>query len=196
MHAFHSLSRGPVALSNATGDGRGSINECHRTCVPQYSVAVIPIVAVPPARPGAAPRSGPRIKTMQHRSKSARRQGIQCDLRLGAPTARTGYRDHPLQLDRSRTVRLRPAAIDPNISPPVPLASPLVGKDRKGPPYFRESGRLDCSEFPRSTSVVSLSRAGHTGDFSASLASFLDMELDVLPYLQYGFPYENDPQHR
>jgi len=41
-------------------------------------------------------------------------------------------------------------------------------KDRKGPPYFRESGRLDCSELSISTLVFSLVRAGHTGGFSGT----------------------------
>src|SRR3990170_3242003 len=45
-------------------------------------------------------------------------------------------------------------------------------KDRKGPPYFRKLGRLDCSELSSSTLVFSLVRAGNTGGFSACFASF------------------------
>jgi len=45
-------------------------------------------------------------------------------------------------------------------------------KDRKGPPYFRKLGRLDCSEFSSSTLVISPVRAGNSGGFSACFASF------------------------
>jgi hypothetical protein len=45
-------------------------------------------------------------------------------------------------------------------------------KDRKGPPYFRKLGRLDCSERSSSTLACSLVRAGNTGGVSACFASF------------------------
>ena len=45
-------------------------------------------------------------------------------------------------------------------------------RDRKGPPYFRKSGRLDCPELSRSPLGFSLSRVGNTGGFSACFACF------------------------
>jgi len=52
--------------------------------------------------------------------------------------------------------------LNPNISPPVPTALPLVRKDRKAPPNFRKFGRLDCPGFSRSPLGFSLSRVGNT----------------------------------
>jgi len=63
-----------------------------------------------------------------------------------------------------------------------------VRKDRKGPPYFRKLGRLDCSERSSSTLVCSLVRAGNTGGFSACFASFA-VQMQCLGSLVIGHFY-------
>src|SRR3989304_4710093 len=109
-------------------------------------------VAVP--APGCSTRIRPGCSPPQRRRRR-RERGSRAPLQIG----RVGR--GPAGCSNGEAHVSRAGVPPPSVS--TQIFHRKARKDRKGPPYFRKLGRVDCSERSSSTLACSLVGAGNTG---------------------------------